>query len=453
VDRTHFPGVRHPKADAQQIKGTNTVQDALTTRNADTPAQATNADALRPVVVKVGGRHVADDKGAEALAAFALEQQRNAGGRPMIIVHGGGDETQALHDALEISCRKIDGLRVTSDESMPLVTMTLRGVVNTRLVAALHRRGARALGVSGVDMGLLQADLIDEERFGRVGATPRVDAETLGFLLERCDVLVVAPVCLGEDGMPVNVNADTAAEAVAAAMRASSLDFVTDVPGVLDNGEALRRIDPAHCIRLVERGVIHGGMLPKSEAARRALREGVARVRIGTMGTLAGETATEFVAATSHRVARVRRAREREASSISALLEACQPQCVSRSASSVLEDIDEHLVALDDAGRVVGSVHLRETADAVEIRGLAVDPTARGIGVGAALMALADARQRDRGCDLVCVTCEPSFFERFGFEIEPDADAPPRPDEDALADAGAERVCMRRESNQLAGAA
>jgi acetylglutamate kinase len=439
--------------DALQTKGTHTVQDAPTTRIAEISATATDADAPRPVVVKVGGRHVADDHGAEALAAFALEQQRNAGGRPLIIVHGGGDETQSLHDALDVSCRKIDGLRVTSDQSMPLVTMTLRGVVNTRLVAALHRRGARALGVSGVDMGLLQADLIDEDRFGRVGAPPRVDSATLGFLLERCDVLVIAPVCLGEDGMPVNVNADTAAESVAAAMRASSLDFVTDVPGVLDAGEALRRIDPAHCIRLVERGVIRGGMLPKSEAARRALREGVARVRIGTMATLAGETATEFVAATSHRVARVRQAREREAASISALLDACSPHCVSRSAASVLEDIDEHLVALDDAGRVVGSVHLRETSDSVEIRGLAVDPTARGIGVGAALMTRADERQRERGCDLVCVTCEPSFFERFGFEIEPDADTPPRPDEDALADVDGERVCMRREWSALVHAA
>jgi acetylglutamate kinase len=408
---------------------------------------------VAPVVVKVGGRHVADDAGAEALAAFALEQQTNAGGRPLVIVHGGGDETQALHDALGVACHKVDGLRVTSDESMPLVTMTLRGVVNTRLVAALHRRGVRALGVSGVDMGLLRAERLDEDRFGRVGGTPVVDDETLRFLLTRSSVLVIAPVCLGDDGHPVNVNADTAAEAVAAALGASSLDFVTDVPGVLDEGETVRRIDPARCIRLVERGVIRGGMLPKSEAARRALREGVGRVRIGTMASLASEEATEFVAATSHRIARVRPAREREAGAISALLDHCSPRCVRRSAQEILRAIDEHVVAIDDAGRIVGGVQLRETADAVEIRGLAVDANARGLGVGAALMARARERQEQRGCDLTCITCEPSFFERFGFAIETDTDAPPRADEADLEAIDGDRVCMRRPWRELIDAA
>ncbi|MFG0275163.1 MAG: acetylglutamate kinase [Phycisphaerales bacterium] len=416
-------------------------------------ADPVQADRIRPVVVKVGGRHVADDEGAAALAAFALEQQTNAGGRPLVIVHGGGDETQALHDALGVACHKVDGLRVTSDASMPLVTMTLRGVVNTRLVAALHRRGVRAMGVSGVDMGVMQAERLDADRFGRVGGTPTVDADTLRFLLSRSSVLVVAPVCLGDDGHPVNVNADTAAEAVAAALGASSLDFVTDVPGVLDDGEVVRRIEPARCIRLVERGVIRGGMLPKSEAARRALREGVGRVRIGTMSSLAREEATEFVAATSHRIARVRGAQEREAGAISALLDHCAPRCVRRSKEEVLRAIDEHIVAIDDAGRIIGSVQLRETADAVEIRGLAVDAGARGLGVGAALMERARERQERRACDLTCVTCEPSFFERFGFSIEADADAPPRPDDADLTAIDGERVCMRRPWLELIEAA
>lgn len=429
------------------------MQEALCNGHAAPAAEDETPAPPRPIVVKVGGRHVDNDAGAEALAQFALEQRRNADGAPLVIVHGGGDETQALHDALGVACRKVDGLRVTSDESMPLVTMTLRGLVNTRLVAAMHRRGVRAMGVSGVDMGLMRAERLDEERFGRVGDSPEVDAETLLFLLRRCEVLIVAPVCMGDDGSPVNVNADTCAEAVAAALSAASLDFVTDVPGVLDEGRTVRRIDPTRCIRLVERGVIQGGMLPKSEAARRALREGVARVRIGTMASLANEEATEFIPGRSRRIAGVRTAQPDEAEAISALLSACAPRCVARSASSVRGAIDDHHVALDETGRIIGCVMLHETDDGIELRGLAVDERARSLGVGKALMRRADDMQERSGLDIACVTCEPAFFERFGFEVDEDAELPPRPDERELGPRADERVRMRREAEILTGAA
>jgi acetylglutamate kinase len=153
----------------------------------------------------------------------------------------------------------------------------------------------KALGVSGVDLGLLRAPLLDEDRLGRVGGAPIVHVERLGALLQVAPVLVIAPVSLGPDGRAVNVNADDAAHAIAAALGAESLDFVSDIPGVRDGADRVaKKLLPAAAEALIESGVAHGGMVPKLRAAVSAIEAGVGRVRIGDLTTLGNGSATEI---------------------------------------------------------------------------------------------------------------------------------------------------------------
>ncbi len=244
-------------------------------------------------VIKIGGARLREEADLAALAE--LVQQRRAKSERLVVVHGGGAEIGELHRALDLPFEKRLGLRVTSDASMPLVTMVLAGLVNTRLVARLLEAGVPALGLSGVDGGLLRSRFIDHATLGRVGGPPRVDASLLQRLLDTDQVLVVAPVCLGPDGAPVNVNADTAAHALATALRARSLDFISDVPGVLtSDGEVAPRLSSAEVQALLHGAAITGGMIPKLQAALAALDAGVQQVRVGDLQGMQCRTATEI---------------------------------------------------------------------------------------------------------------------------------------------------------------
>jgi acetylglutamate kinase len=217
----------------------------------------------------------------------------------MVLVHGGGPRISALHDALDEPRSTWEGLRVTSERGMEITTMVLCGLVNKALVAGLVVRGVRAIGLSGIDLGLLRADLLDPERLGRVGASPEVDVDAIVRWTDGL-VPVIAPVSLGPDGNPVNVNADTAARAIAGALGARRLDFVTDVPGV--RGERrddapIRRLCLTDADDLLRHpSAVAGGMRPKLRSAVAAVRGGVGRVRVGNLGSLGSGTATEVVA-------------------------------------------------------------------------------------------------------------------------------------------------------------
>jgi acetylglutamate kinase len=221
-------------------------------------------------------------------------------GRRVIVVHGGGPEIGALHDALGVPFEKSDGLRVTHDEGMQITTMVLCGLVNKRVAARFVRDGIPAVGLSGIDLGLLRSDLIDEARFGQVGGPPRVRLERLERLLDEGLVPVIAPVSLGPDGQALNVNADTAAHAIATALSADTLDFVSDVPGVRtrpDSPVVARRLRVSEVQRLLDgSSVIKGGMLPKLRSAVAAVDGGVARVRVGDLAGMARGSATEVIA-------------------------------------------------------------------------------------------------------------------------------------------------------------
>lgn len=248
----------------------------------------------KTTVIKVGGARLSCSRDLERLAKH-VRGLLDTGDRP-IVVHGGGPEISELHHRLEVEVEKHQGLRVTRGEGMDLTVMVLCGSVRTRIMEHFAANGVSALGLCGADLGLLRAPLLDADLLGRVGGPPAVDLEQLERLLALDAVLVITPVSLGPDGRLVNVNADDAAHAIATALGADSLDFLSDIPGVRDGGdEVLDRIAPEEVPRLVDRGVVRGGMVPKLRAAVAAVRAGVKRVRIGDLSTLGNGRATEIV--------------------------------------------------------------------------------------------------------------------------------------------------------------
>lgn len=245
-------------------------------------------------VVKVGGAQLERPEQMAALARYLGGLPR---GSTAVVVHGGGPDIGRMHEALGKSYDKRMGLRVTPDDAMPVVTMVLCGLVNKRLVVELVAAGLPAIGLGGVDLGLLSAGFLNRDLLGRVGGPPSVNTDALRRLLDQGYVPVIAPVCLGPDGMPVNVNADTVAHAVATALQARSLEFVSDIPGVLDGAkQVLRRLDRHDVKQLMDSAAVSGGMIPKLQAAVAAVDAGVARVRVGDLEHMIDNTATEIVA-------------------------------------------------------------------------------------------------------------------------------------------------------------
>jgi acetylglutamate kinase len=245
-------------------------------------------------VIKVGGTLISNPAFLQRLGTHVSGLVED--GCPTIVVHGGGDLVTDLQRRLGVPETKHGGLRATSEEGMQLVTMALRGLANARLVAQLVSCGVEAIGVSGVDLGLLRSDYLNRARLGRVGGPPRVAAGGLARLLTQGLVPVIAPVCLGPAGGLLNVNADTVAHAVAASLEADCLDFVSDVPGVLgEEGQVVRSLSQGEVRALLEGPRVWGGMIPKLQASLAAVSAGVSRVRIGDLESLGRGGATEVV--------------------------------------------------------------------------------------------------------------------------------------------------------------
>jgi acetylglutamate kinase len=231
---------------------------------------------MTTLVLKIGGNELDDP-------AFVAELARVVAGlRPVpVLVHGGGKEIGAIQRALGGEPRFVGGLRVTDAYALQAAEMVLRGLVNTRLVAALLAVGADAQGLSGVDRGLIRAERQShpDGDLGNVGRPVAVRAEVLRGLLEQNVLPVIAPISLGPDGV-YNVNADEAAGAVAAALDDAEVVFVTNVPGVLAGGGVVPQLTRAAIGELIADGTISGGMLPKVSAALAALDAGVRSARI-----------------------------------------------------------------------------------------------------------------------------------------------------------------------------
>jgi acetylglutamate kinase len=236
------------------------------------------AVSISTVVVKYGG-HAMDDPALSGAFAEGIARLNGRGTR-CVVVHGGGPQIDDMLERLHMESRFENGLRVTDEETMRVVEMILCGQVNKSVVGLFQRHGVRAAGICGKDGRLLSAGPLNKT-LGLVGEILAVDPSLVNALLDAAFVPVVAPVAAGALGESYNVNADTAAGALAGALDADFFVLVSDVPGVLDAEKrlipVLKRRDVA---RLVQEGVIFGGMIPKVLSCLHARDKGCDRALI-----------------------------------------------------------------------------------------------------------------------------------------------------------------------------
>lgn len=232
------------------------------------------------VVVKYGGAAMVEDELADSWARDVVLLE-HVGMRPLV-VHGGGPAMTRTLARMGIESSFVGGHRVTSAESAEVAEMVLSGRINKEVVSRLNRAGGRAVGLSGTDAGLMRISRHKPggKDIGFVGCIEEVDPEPLELLLESGYTPVLSSTAEDDAGQPFNINADMVAGAVAAAMNAVKLVFLTDVPGVILNGLLASVLDVAEARGLVNRGEVSGGMLPKLEAAIQALDAGVTRVHL-----------------------------------------------------------------------------------------------------------------------------------------------------------------------------
>ncbi|HEX2922459.1 MAG TPA: acetylglutamate kinase [Chloroflexota bacterium] len=220
----------------------------------------------KTVVVKMGGSTMDSDQ----TVLQDVATLKRLGINP-VLVHGGGPEISEWMRRVDKQPQFVDGLRVTDQETLDIATMGLRGKVNAELVAMLNGMGAPAVGLCGADAGLFQAVQRDV-RLGYVGDISRVDLRILSVLTGQGYLPVVAPIGLGEGGRLLNINGDTAAGELAAAISAEKLIFFTDVAGIQDSaGNLLVQLTTAEAQGLISSGTVTGGMIPKVKACVKAL--------------------------------------------------------------------------------------------------------------------------------------------------------------------------------------
>jgi len=237
-------------------------------------------------VIKYGG-HAMGDSSLAADFARDVVLLKQVGIDP-IIVHGGGPQIGAMLERLKIKSEFIDGLRVTDAETVEIVEMVLSGSINKQIVSAINTAGGRAVGLSGKDGNLMSVRKLRRTQretdsniekildLGFVGDPSHVASDLLESLTKADIIPVIAPIGVGEDGATYNVNADTAAGAVASAVGAARLLMLTDVPGVLDKtGELIADIGVEQARALIADGTISGGMIPKVETCIEAVENNV----------------------------------------------------------------------------------------------------------------------------------------------------------------------------------
>jgi acetylglutamate kinase len=236
--------------------------------------------------VKYGGHAMGDEKVASDFARDVV-LMKQVGMNP-VVVHGGGPQIGAMLERLKIKSEFIDGLRVTDAATVEIVEMVLSGAINKTIVAAINRAGGRAVGLSGKDANFLVARKVTRTKkdpdsniervldLGFVGDPWKIDPSFLEGFAKSDIIPVVAPIGTGENGETYNINADTVAGAIAAAMKASRLLLLTDVKGVLDKRKnLLPELTAARVRELIADGTIAGGMIPKVETCLLAVDGGV----------------------------------------------------------------------------------------------------------------------------------------------------------------------------------
>ncbi len=230
------------------------------------------------VVIKLGGHAMGSDEG---MASFARDVtlMRQVGINP-VVVHGGGPMINEMLDRLGVQSEFIGGKRVTDAATVEVVEMVLSGKVGKRIVQAINDQGGRAVGLSGKDDKMIVCEPANPE-LGLVGAPVEVNAHIIRQMFDAGIIPVVAPLGIGRDGETYNINGDTAAGAIAAALKADRLLLLTDVSGVKDaQGEVLTELSKSDIETMTTDGVIAGGMIPKTETALAALNGGTRAVVI-----------------------------------------------------------------------------------------------------------------------------------------------------------------------------
>ncbi len=234
---------------------------------------------MQSALVKIGGS-LAEDPQALAELCSALARLHREGNR-LVLVHGGGKDINKNLELLQEKPRFERGLRITDAPVMKMVEMTLSGWVNKQLVRFFQAEGCNAVGVSGVDGGLLRAvRKVGEVDLGLVGTITSVDPTLVKLLWEGGILPVVSPVSAGEGFEALNINADEAASALANALKVDRLLFVSDVPGVLRDKVVIPELNAGSIAELVQALVIQGGMIPKTRSCLESIAAGIREVHI-----------------------------------------------------------------------------------------------------------------------------------------------------------------------------
>ncbi len=247
---------------------------------------------FKPLVIKLSGHGLEDEAYLSAFAQAIASQQN-----PVMVVHGGGKDITAMQERLGIQARFVDGVRVTDAPSLVIAEMVLSGLVNKRIVRFLLGAGVNALGLSGVDMGIVRAKkMVAQEDMGFTGEIDEVNALPLTSLLEMGITPVLSPISLGHN-TSYNVNADHVAGAIATALSAERLTFISNVEGVLQDGGVIPTLTMTQTHALIAKGVIYGGMIPKVQMALDTLASGVKQVAITNLDGLNTHGGTVFTVA------------------------------------------------------------------------------------------------------------------------------------------------------------
>ena len=233
------------------------------------------------VVVKYGGAAMIEEHLKQDFAQDIVLLQ-SLGMLP-VIVHGGGPEVSKAMEQLGQEVSFIDGLRVTSSENLKVTEMVLSGTINKEIIAHINTFGGKAVGVSGKDGNLIEADKISHQGgidLGFVGKIKKVNPELLMVLLKQGFLPVVSPIGLSKDGVTYNINADTTASRIAVSLGAYKIIFMTDVDGVLEEGNLCAQLTSSEVEKMVEKKVITGGMSPKVDSCLYCVKNGVESAQI-----------------------------------------------------------------------------------------------------------------------------------------------------------------------------
>jgi len=245
----------------------------------------------KTIVIKYGGNAMTEEHLKNGFARDVTLMK--AVGMNPVIVHGGGPQIGTLLKRLGKESEFIQGMRVTDNETMDVVEMVLGGLVNKEIVSLINRNGGKAVGLSGKDGDLIRARKLTLSRntpelkepeiidIGHVGEVERINTAVIDMLIHGDFIPVIAPIGVGEDGQSYNINADLVACQMARDLQAEKLIILTNTPGVMDaSGNVLTGLSREQVLKLIDEGVIHGGMLPKIRSALDAVNAGVNTVHI-----------------------------------------------------------------------------------------------------------------------------------------------------------------------------